>query len=317
LKVWFKQCRKKRRSQIKCQENVKFALQLKESEVKIKDLEEELRNQKLLIQENRSKGLLVSSADCVSQKVSVAGFDSDKNRSRFKNDKGGSGFINSSNISNIDYNSIGCNTCDKMSRSTRVKFDEVSKKETDPIVTVSEDDFSECSTILGEEVDPSLGDCIKAGSDGMNEDFLEDMFANLNNLIFSDDEEWLSDYSESTFTEGGRIEYNDYLLEKEMEKEQGLSVSGSESSGSKIKIPDTSSILKYIFCGAPEKEKYQNKGWYGKAAVVRAIQAFAGRKYQLQGKNQNERGERLAGEMENLSKSVNKSVRFKELEPCF
>ena len=151
----------------------------------------------------------------------------------------------------------------------------------------------------------------------MKDDVLETMFANLKNIDFSDDEEWLSDYSDSTFTEGERIEYIDYQLEKEWEREQGLSVSGSESSGSKIKISEKSSILKYIFRGAPEKEKYRNRGWYGKSSVVREIQAFAQRKYRLRGENQNERSERLNGELQNLSDLVEKSVKVKELEPCF
>ena len=151
----------------------------------------------------------------------------------------------------------------------------------------------------------------------MNKDVLEVMFDNLNDINFSNNEEWLSDYSEATFTESDRIEYADYLIEKELEREQGLSVSGSDSSGSKIKIPDKSSILKYIFRGAPEKEKYRFEEWYGKTAVAREIEAFAGRKYRLQGKHQNERSERLAGELENLNKIVKKSVRVKELEPCF
>ena len=102
-----------------------------------------------------------------------------------------------------------------------------------------------------------------------------------------------------------------------MLKEEGYLETESDSSGSEMKIPKTASILKYIFCGAPEKTKYENKDWYGKKTVAREIQAFANRKYKLKGQNQNERRKQLTCEMEKLKQLVKKSVRLKELELCF
>ena len=65
-------------------------------------------------------------------------------------------------------------------------------------VSVLEDNFSECSTILNEEFDPLLEDCTERGFVRTDEKFLEFMVSNLN---FTDEEQ-LSDYSEPTFTEG-------------------------------------------------------------------------------------------------------------------
>lgn len=84
-----------------------------------------------------------------------------------------------------------------------------------------------------------------------------------------------------------------------------------------MKIPKIASILKYIFRGAPEKKKYENKDWYGKKTVAQAIQAFANQKYKLKGQNQNERRKQLTSNMEKLRQLLKKLVQLKELELCF
>merc|ERR1711933_85999 len=173
--------------------------------------------------------------------------------------------------------------------------------------------ISECSIISSEEYDTSRGDCTERGFVGTEEEFLNFMVSNLN---FTD-EERLSDYSEKTFTEHERVEYYDYKHEKAFRREQGLTDSDSGSSGSEVKIPKTSSILKYIFRSAVDKEKYKSKCWYSKKAVVREIEQFTSRNYQLYGDNQNERRKRLDEEMKKILQSVNKSVRVKDLDLCF
>ena len=132
------------------------------------------------------------------------------------------------------------------------------------------------------------------------------------------EEEPLSDYSEQSFDSYEKQEYWDYREERKMMKEEGyLNETESDSSGSEMKIPKTARILKYIFRGAVEKTKYEYKDWYGKKTVAREIQAFANRKYKLNGQNQNERRKRLTSELKNLKQLAEKPVQLKELEGCF
>ena len=114
----------KRKSQTKCQENVKLALQLKESEVKIKELEAELRNHQLQSLGNHSKGRV----DCESQKPRVVKVDSDRNILKGKNDKRESVSVNSSTRSD-EYDKIGSNTSETLCRSTKKNLIRVGEKD--------------------------------------------------------------------------------------------------------------------------------------------------------------------------------------------
>lgn len=128
----------------------------------------------------------------------------------------------------------------------------------------------------------------------------------------------MSDYSEPTFTKSEKREYYEYCSERKWSKEQGVSnENDSDSSRSKVKIPANSHILKYIFRGSVEKEKYRLTDWYGKKAVASEILSFTNRKYKLNSSNQSKRRKSLNFEIDKLRKYVQKSVKVNEIEDCF